>query len=118
MTFSLTTISIGSTHRELANITHISFAMAIVSNNLTPNSDINMVFDPDDNIYDIGEGFEKGRGHSLLSSIHKPRSLSISSSKCSEDYHICVQRKSNSMDEDKPTNSIGSINVEYASQRE
>jgi len=118
VTFSLTTISIGSTHRELANITHISSAMAIVSNNLTPNSDINMVFDPDDNIYDIGEGFEKGRGHSLLSSIHKPRSLSISSSKCSEDYHIRVQRKSNSMDEDKPTNSIGSINVEYASQRE
>ena len=82
--FSLTTISIGSAHRELANITHISSAMAIVSDNSTPNSDINMVFDPDNNIYDIGEGFEEGRGCSLLSSIYKPRSPSISSSECSE----------------------------------
>ena len=88
--FSLTTISIGSTHRELANITHISTAMAIVSDNSTSNSDINIVFDPDDNIYDIGEGFKKDRGHSLLSSIHKPRFSSISSSECSKDYHIHV----------------------------
>jgi len=89
--------------------------MAIVSDNLTPNSDINMVFDPDDNIHDIGEGFEEGKGCSLLSSIYKPRSPFISSSKCSEDYYIRVQRRSNRMDEDEPANSIGSINVEYAS---
>jgi len=116
--FSLTTIPIGSAHRELANITHISTAMAIVSDNSTPNSDINMVFDPDNNIYDIGEGFKEGRGHSLSSSIHKPRFPSISSSECSEDYHICIQRRSDKMDEDKPANSIGSINVEYTSQGE
>ena len=100
------------------NITHISTAMAIVSDNSTPNSDINMVFDLDDNIYDIGKGFEEGRGCSLSSSIYKPRSPSISSSKCLEDYHICVQRRSDKIDEDEPANSIGSINIEYTSQGE
>jgi len=90
----------------------------MATDNSTPNSDINMVFDPDNNIYDIGEGFEEGRGRSLSSSIHKPRSPSISSSDCSEDYHVRVQRRSDRMDEDEPANSIGSINVEYASQGE
>jgi len=104
--------------RESANITHISTAMANISDNLTPNSDINMVIDPEDNIYDIDEGFEEERGCSLLFSIYKPRSPSISLSECSEDYHICIKRMSDRMNEDKPVNSIGSIKVEYVSQRE
>jgi len=102
--------------RELANITHTSTAMANISDNLTPNSDINIVFDPEDNIYNISEGFEKGRGCSLSFNIHKPRSPSISLSECSKDYHVCVKRISDRMDEDKPINSIGSIKVEYVSQ--
>jgi len=92
--------------------------MAIVFDNLTPNSDINMVFDPYDNIYDIGKGSMEDRGHSLSSSIYKLRSPSISSSECSKDYHVCVQRRSDRMDKNKPANSIGSINVEYASYGE
>jgi len=75
-----------------------------------------MVIDPEDNIYDIGEGFEERRGHSLSFSIHKPRSPSISLSECSEDYHVHVKRMSDRMDEDEPVNSIGSIKVEYVSQ--
>jgi len=101
--------------RELANITHFTTAMANISNNLTPNSDINMVIDPEDNIYDIGNGFEEGRGHSLSLSMYKPRSLSISSSKCSEDYYVHVKRDSDRMDEDEPVSSIGSIKVKFAS---
>ena len=101
--------------RESANITHTSTAMANISDNLTPNSDINMVIDPEDNIYDIGEGFEERRGHSLSFSIHKPRFPSISSSECSEDYHIHVKRMSDRMDKDKSVNSIGNIKIEYAS---
>ena len=91
--------------------------MANISNNLTPNSDINMVFDPEDNIYDIGEGFEEERGCSLSFNIQKPRSPSISSSECSKDYHIHVKRMSDRMDKDKPINSIDSIKIEYVSQR-
>jgi len=75
-----------------------------------------MSIDPEDNLFDIGNSFEDGRGRSLLLSMHKPRSLSISSSKCSEEYHICVKRNSDRMDEDEPIGSIGNIEVEYTSQ--
>ena len=98
------------------NITHFISAMANISNNLTPNSDIDMVINPEDNIYDISNSFEKGRSHSLSLSMHKPRSPSISSSKCSEDYHVHVKRDSDRMDENEPVGSIGSIKVEYVSQ--
>ena len=90
--------------------------MANISINPTPNSDINMVFDPEDNIYDIGNGFEEGRGHSLSFSMYKPRSPSISLSKCFEDYHIHVKRDSNRIGKDEPVGSIGSVKVEYTSQ--
>ena len=83
--------------RESANITHTSTAMANISDNLTPNSNINMVIDPEDNIYNIGKGFEERRGRSLSFSIHKPRSPSIFSSECSEDYHIHVKRMSDNV---------------------
>jgi len=103
--------------RELVNITHFTTTMANISNNLTSNSDINMVIDPEDNIYDIGDGFKKGRGRSLSLSMHKHRSPSISSSECSEDYHVHVKRDSNRMDENEPVGSISSIKVEYVFQR-
>ena len=89
--------------------------MAKISNNSTPNSDINMVIDLEDNIYNIGNSFEEKRGRSLSFSMHKPRSPSISSSKCSEDYHICVKRDSDRMDKNEPVSSIGSVKVEYVS---
>jgi len=103
--------------RELVNITPFSSAMANISNNLTPNSDINISINPEDNLFDIGDSFENGRGCFLLLSIHKPRSPSISSSECSEEYHIHVKRDSDKMDEDELIGSIGNIEVEYTSQR-
>jgi len=103
--------------KELANITHSTTAMANISNNLTSNSDINMVINPEDNIYNIGDSFEEGRDCSLLFSMHKPRSPSISSSKYSEDYHVRVKSKSDRIDEDEPVSSISSVKVEYISQR-
>jgi len=102
--------------RESANITHTSPAIANISDNLTPNSNINMVIDPENNIYDIGKGFKKERDHFLSFSIYKPRSPSISLSECSKDYHICVKRMSDRMDKDELVNSIGSIKIEYAFQ--
>ena len=102
--------------RELANITHSTTVMANISNNSTPNSDINMVINPKDNIFNISDAFKERRSHSLLFSIHKLRFPSISSSKCSENYHICVKRNSNRMDENEPVSSIGSIKIDYMSQ--
>jgi len=76
-----------------------------------------MVIDPENNIYNISKDFEKGRGHFLSFSIYKLRSPSISLSECSKDYHVCIKRMSDRMDEDEPVNSIDSIKVEYVSQR-
>ena len=89
--------------------------MASISNNLTPNPDINIVIDPLDNLLDIGNGFNSKRGHSLSLSMHKLRSPSISLSECSEEYHVHVKRMSNRMDKDKPVGTIDSIKLEYAS---
>ena len=91
--------------------------MAYISDNLTPNPDIDMVIDPMDNLFNIGNGFKNERGRSLLLSMHKPRSPSISSSKCSEEYYVCVKRMSNRMDENESVSSISSIKLEYMSQR-
>jgi len=78
--------------RELANITLSPTAMANISNNLTPNSDIDMVVDPLDNLYNIGDSFKEGKDCSLSLSMHKPRSLSISLSEYSKEYHIKARR--------------------------
>ena len=83
--------------------------MANISNNITPNQDINMVINSLDNLFDIGNNFDEVRGRSLALSMYKPRFPSISSSECSKDYHIHAKRKSNRMDKDKPVNSISSI---------
>ena len=78
--------------------------------------DINMVIDPLENLFDIGDNYDEVRGRSLEMSAHKPRSSSISSSKCDEEYHIQVKRESDRMVEDESVNSIGSICIKYATQ--
>ena len=91
-------------------------SMAHISNNLTPNPNIDMVIDPLDNLLDISNSFNSERGHFLLLSMHKLRLPSISLSECSEEYHVHVKRMSNRMDEDKPVRTIDSIKLEYTSQ--
>ena len=55
----------------------------------------------------------KVRSCSLALSVHKPRSSSISLSKSDEEYHICVKRDSDRMDEDNPVSLIGNSQDEY-----
>ena len=92
--------------------------MAHISNNLTPTSNINMVIDSLDNLLDISNSFNSERGYSLLLSMHKPRLPSISSSKCSEEYHVHVKRRSNRMDKNEPVGTSNSIKLEYIFQGE
>jgi len=47
----------------------------------------------------------------LALSVHKPRSLSISSSESNKEYHIRVKRDSDRMDEDDPVSPIGNSQV-------
>ena len=91
--------------------------MANISDNLTQNSNINMVINPLNNIFDIGSDIKEERGCSLFLSMHKPRFPSISSSEYSKEYHVCVKKKSGRINKDKPVNSISSIKLEYMFQR-
>ena len=103
--------------RELGSITLSATATSSNSSNIALNQNINMVVDPLDNLFDIGNNYDEVRDHSLEMSIHRPRSSLILSSKSSKEYYICVQRESNRMDKDKPINSIGSIYIKYATQK-
>ena len=86
------------------------------TNDMTPIQDNNMIVDSFDNFLGIGNKFDKIRDYSLALSVHRPRSSSISLSKCNEKYHVHVKSDSDRMEEDKPVVSIGSIQVEYVSQ--
>ncbi len=80
--------------RELVNITLSLTAMANIFNSLTPNQDIDIVVNPLDNLFDIGNNFDEVRSCSLALSVHKPRSPSISLSKCFERVpHMCQKEK-------------------------
>jgi len=83
---------------------------------MTPIQDSNMVFEPLDNLLSLDNKFDEVRGCLLALSAHRPRSPSMSSSECNEEYHIRIKRDSDRMDEDEPVVSVDSIQVEYASQ--
>ena len=80
----------------------------------------NIDVDPVSTMFELDHNDNKVRGRSLDASIHRPRSPSMSLSKCDEEYHICVQRESDKIVEDnndiEPANSIGSIRLKYATQ--
>jgi len=79
-----------------------------------------MNVDPISTMFELDHIDDEVRGRSLDASIHRPRSPSISSSKCDKEYHICIQRESEKMVENsnniEPANSIGSIRLKYATQ--
>jgi len=74
--------------------------------------DIDMAID---SVNDLFTGNEM-RGHSLALSVHKLRSLLISSSESDKEYHIHVKRDSDRMDEDKLVSSTGNSQDEYTIQ--
>ena len=78
--------------------------------------DIDMIVDSLDNLFDIGNNFDKVRGCSLVLNAHRPRSPLISSSDYDKEYHIRVKRESDRMDENESVTSVGSIQIEYVTQ--
>ena len=79
---------------------------------MAPIQDIDMAID---SVNDLFTGDEV-RDHSLALSVHKSRSLLISSSKSDKEYNICVKRDSDRMDEDEPVSSIGNSQDEYTTK--
>jgi len=78
--------------------------------------DINMVINPLENLFDIGDNYDEVRGCSLEMSAHKPRSLSILLSKCDKECYIPVKRESDRMVENELVNFIGSICIKCVTQ--
>lgn len=81
---------------------------------MPPNNIMNMivnlandVFEKNCNIHD------KVRGCFLIHSTHHPRTLSLFSSECNEDYATRVQRESNRMVEDNPVAPSDSSLLNY-----
>ena len=74
--------------RDQGNITHSATTMSFNSLKLTPGQDINMDTNPIEAMFDLGNNLEVVRGCSLDMSIHRPRSPSLLSSKCEEEYNI------------------------------
>ena len=76
-----------------------------------------MDVDPVSTMFELDHIDNEMRGCSLNASIYRPRSPSMSSSKCDKEYYIHIQRESEKMVENdndiKPANSIGSIRLEY-----
>jgi len=70
---------------------------------MAPILDIDMAVDSVNDLFTSNEV----RDHSLALSVHKPRSLLISSSESDKEYHICVKRDSDRMNENKPVFSTG-----------
>jgi len=94
--------------------------MSFNTSDSVSSQDLNMDVDPVSTMFELDHIDDEVRDRSLDVSIHRPRSPSMFSSKCDKEYHICVQRESEKMVEDdndiKPTNSRGSIRLEYATQ--
>ena len=103
-------------YREFRNITLSASTTHSTTNNMASSNDINIDVNPLDNLFDVDDNFDKMRGCSLALSVYRPRSSSLFSSDCEEEYHIRVKRESNRIDEDNPVASAGSIQIEYTTQ--
>jgi len=75
--------------------------------------DINMDTNAIEVMFDLDNNLDEVRGHSLNMSIHRPRSPSLSSSKCKKEYHIRVKQESNRIDKDISVNSSSNFSLEY-----
>ena len=107
--------------RDQGNITHSSTTMSFNTLDSISIQELNMDIDPVSTMFELDHNDNEVRGHSLDMSIHRPRSSSMSSSECDEEYHIRIQKESNKMVKDnnniEPANSIDSIRLEYMTQK-
>lgn len=86
--------------------------------NMASNKDCNMVVDSFDTLFEkISDNYDEVRGHSLALSTHSPRTSSMSSSDCKEEYAVRVKRISDRIDENKPVTSSDSIQLKYATSK-
>jgi len=79
---------------------------------------MNMVINLVDDLFKGNcDNYNEVRGRSLVSSTHRPRTLSLSSNDCDEDYATRVQRESDRIVEDNPVAPTNSLQLEYISPK-
>ena len=79
---------------------------------------MNMVINLVDDLFKGNcDNYDEVRDCSLVSSIHCPRTLSLSSSDRDEDYATRVQKESDRMVEDDPVAPTNSLQLEYMSPK-
>ena len=104
--------------RDLGNIASFTSTFHSTTNIMASNDDINLVVDPLDNLFEnISDNFDEVRGRSLELSVHHPRTPSMSSSDCDEDYAERMQRESDRVVEDDPVATSNSVQLEYATPK-
>jgi len=100
--------------RDFRNITTSTSAIHFTTVNMSSNNVLNMEVDSFDGIFTKAcDNCDEVRGCSLTLSAHYPRTLSLFSSDCDEDYVMKVQKESNSMDEDNPVIIFDSLQLKY-----
>ena len=89
--------------------------MSQLFSNLVLSQDIDMVFDSVKAMFNLNNNFNEIRDYSLDLSIYRPRllSLSLSVSKCDEEYHVCIQRESDKIIKDKSIILSNNFELEY-----
>ena len=81
---------------------------------MAPPSNMNIAIDSINNLFKNNcENYDEMRGCSLASSMHCPRSLFISLSKCDEKYLARVQHKSDNMVKNNQVTPSNSLQLEY-----
>ena len=101
--------------REIGNKFYSTSAFHNPASNMTPTSDIDITIDIVDDLFKSGcNNYNEVRGCIMTSNTYSPRTPSIFSSKCDEDYTTRVQYESDNMVEDNLVVMTNSPQLEYA----
>ena len=104
--------------RDFGNITSPTAAICPTTSNMSPNNNMNMIVNLANDFFEKNcDIHDEVRGHSLVHSVHCPRTPSLSSSECDENYATRVQRESNRIVEDNTIAPSDSPLLEYAASK-
>ena len=85
---------------------------------MPPNNNMNIIIDLADDLFEKNcDIHDKVRGCSLTYSVHHPKTLFLSSSKCDKNYAMRVQRESDRIVEDDPIALSNNLLLEYAAPK-
>ena len=104
--------------RDFGNITSPTAAICPTTLNMSPNNNMNMIVNLANDFFEKNcDIHDEVRGHSLVHSVHCPRTPSLSSSECDKNYATRVQRESNRIVEDNTIAPSDSPLLEYAASK-